>query len=90
MFRLIHIASYMYAHEIKKFLLNDTCRYFLNTYCISVLLQLAIFITHEFNTAVIIEVLSHVFPTLVVIINYFFYIKSETVSLLLTLSIIYY
>jgi len=50
------------------------------------MLQLAPFITHEFNTALIIEVLSFIFPTFVPIIKYYyFYIKTETVSLFLTL-----
>ncbi|XP_024872073.1 uncharacterized protein LOC112454750 [Temnothorax curvispinosus] len=48
--------------------------------------ELSPFITHECSTALIIEVLSVIFPSLVVVIKYYYFnINAKIVSLLLTL-----
>ncbi|XP_036138647.1 uncharacterized protein LOC105839773 [Monomorium pharaonis] len=80
-FLLLLLGIWPYQSSI----LAKAQRLFVFSFLVSgICVELAIFITHEFNTAVIIDVLSFIFPTLVTVIKYYyFYIKAETIKQLL-------
>lgn len=73
-----------YVHERKiRSWLRDVSRFQARIAASNMMLQLTVFITHEFNAILFIEFLSFVFPTFVVAIKYYyFYLNTELVSFL--------